>query len=98
VRPVFLEVLEDHGKTFDERAARARALLITGRAFLLATGSDAQSRGVVDAKGHFDRAMKATQAAAQGQDYAPSDFSQGATSGSGNQQSQRPTDDQEASL
>lgn len=95
-------MLEDHGKTLDERAARARALRITGRAFLLATGSDAQSRGDVDAKGHFDRAMKATQAAAQGQDYAPSDFGQSAsssgTSSSGNQQPQQPADDQDASL
>jgi hypothetical protein len=92
-------VLEDHGKPLEERAARARALRIAGRAFLAATGSDARSRGVVDAKGHIDRAMKATQAAAQGQDYDPSDFDgRGATADRGGARAQPPAAEQDTSL
>jgi hypothetical protein len=93
------QVLEDHGKPLEERAARARALRIAGRAFLAATGSDARSRGVVDAKGHIDRAMKATQAAAQGQDYDPSDFDgRGATADRGGARAQPPAAEQDTSL
>ena len=69
-----VKVLEDHGRSLDERHGRARALLVMGDMFLGAKGSDEKSRGQVDAKGHIDRAMKATQAAAQGQEYDPADF------------------------
>uniref|UniRef100_A0A7S2R5M7 J domain-containing protein n=1 Tax=Rhizochromulina marina TaxID=1034831 RepID=A0A7S2R5M7_9STRA len=68
------KVLEDHGISPQERLARAQALRVAGRMFLAARGPDDRSRGKVDAKGHFDRAMKATQAAAQGQEFHPEDF------------------------
>mmetsp|Transcript_3412 Transcript_3412/g.6763 ORF Transcript_3412/g.6763 Transcript_3412/m.6763 type:complete len:115 (+) Transcript_3412:2-346(+) len=74
LRHVCDKVLEDHGRSMEERRARARALFVMGDLFVAAKGNDGRSRGQVDAKGHIDRAMKATQAAAQGQEYDPTDF------------------------
>ena len=74
LRHVCDKVLEDHSRPLAQRAARARALKVTGTMFLAAKGTSNKSRGDVDAKGHIDRAMKATQAAAQGQEVDPSDF------------------------
>jgi len=73
LRHVCDKVLEDHSISIQARHARARALRLTGELFLDAKG-DERSRGGVDAKGHIDVAMKATQAAAQGQDFDPNDF------------------------
>ena len=74
LRHVCDKVLEDHSVTIESRHARARALKVTGEMFLEAKGNDDRSRGHVDAKGHIDIAMKATQAAAQGQEFDPADF------------------------
>jgi hypothetical protein len=74
LRHVCDKVLEDHSVSMESRHARARALKVTGEMFLEAKGNDDRSRGHVDAKGHIDIAMKATQAAAQGQEFDPSDF------------------------
>lgn len=74
LRHVCDKVLEDHSISLQSRHARARALKVTGEMFLAAVGDSSKSRGDVDAKGHIDVAMKATQAAAQGQEFDPTDF------------------------
>lgn len=74
LRHVCEKVLEDHSRSLGERTARAKALLVTGELFCAAKGDSDRSRGTVDAKGHIDRAMKATQAAAQGQEFEAADF------------------------
>lgn len=68
LRHVCDKVLEDTGVTLPERARRAAALRCCGAVFLAARGRGARSRGKVDAKRHIDRAMRVTQAAAQGLD------------------------------
>ena len=56
------------------RARRAAALRILGEALSAVRGADAKSRGEgIDARKHIDRAVRVTQAAAQGQGVADED-------------------------
>ena len=77
LRHVCEKVLMDHSVTHEERRGRAIALKLIGHIFSIAEAPHGASVGEVDAKEHFERAMRVTMAKSQGQEVDPNDHTGG---------------------
>jgi hypothetical protein len=71
LRHVCDKVLNDHSVPFDTRHGRAVGLEVVGNLFLSVEAPHDASKGVVDAKQHFEYAMKRTAARAAGMEDYP---------------------------